>query len=453
MISSFEKSSVLKYTRLKKGELLLSEVELNLTRCPAGRRHIGVIFVPKQNRLKLAVIIILRILSLSIAVLPQVAMSQAAIQTDLLVVLYDAGETFMLQPVLPLLTENGINYKVLVMATARNLVSTSADFPKAHQIDLEKTCGVTAHVDPTHWERLQSLDEKDLQKVATCVEPKIILTGMASRIQVQIAQVLKRPGVKVSGAYDGFNPILTSSVAYRFLDQVDQVLVPLERIRAGVRTYRPHLPVEVVGQPALEKWVLASRNIDRNQILRQLPYLNPRQKTILYVGGYGDDYAEAFELFVQSARQIPNESFIVSAHPKMDGAFEKDIISQKKATNVHVLPSSVSTLEAAYIADLVVTQRSTVGTQALFLGRPVVYLDVPQTKFSNFSIENGWASQVTEAESFQNKVREVLANNNFQALDYFAKAKIPRNSAKRIADRLVDQLASSRQNRGKNHHR
>lgn len=374
----------------------------------------------------------------TIAALFLCVFAQGAVRSDILFVLYDAGETLALQPVMECLDNAHVKYAAMVMGTSRELMRG-----RPHVVDLNKDCGVNAVVDQTTWPRARALSDSDLSKAANCVSPALVVTGMVSKAQEQIAHAIARATVESVGYYDALTPLAAGTVAVEFLPELSELWVPTKPIADRIRQDYPRVLVQVVGQPTLENWAEKEKNLDEPAIRRQLG-LNEKQKTILYAGGYGEDYEEAFTLFANAASKLTGYNLLVSLHPKADGSFERRILREQGAEGrVYVIPKSISTLQAAAVSDLVVCQRSTVGMQALFMGRPVIYLDVKNSLYSDPAISNGWAPQFADVESFTAQIYSQLKFKPGEYLkDLYGRSGIPPQSAALMAGLLKDKLTA-----------
>jgi hypothetical protein len=306
-------------------------------------------------------------------------------------VLYDAGECNALMPVFDILELSGLNYHILAFATSSRLINKYQNRTVALSDDIRKKTNALK------WPRDQKLSEQEITKICTKLNTNYIVTGMVSTLQLQIAIALKARGAYVVGYHDSFSVIAHGGMTYSFLTHLDQLLVPSGAIAASVEGLRSDLNVQVVGQPSVETW---RQMLEENSDAEKQKFLRDDRFTIVYVGGYGGNYAEAFELFLDSVEELREKRILISLHPKVDGEFEGKLLSKKQCSHIEVLPKGVSTISAVLSSDLVVTHCSTVGVQAIFIEKPVLFFDVPGSKFSNVAIENGWAQQVFSKEEF-----------------------------------------------------
>ncbi|MBI4126401.1 MAG: hypothetical protein HY465_02800 [Deltaproteobacteria bacterium] len=378
---------------------------------------------------------------LALVLLLQTSFSFAADKpkkVDVLFVLYDAGETLALQPVMEQLDQTDISYRVLAVATAHTL---SKNHP--HSLDSKQDCRIKARIDATHWQRDTSLGDDDLEYAETCVTPRLVITGMASRFQEQLAERFQKNKITTAGYYDALSPMTRDAVGCTMTDKLSEVLVSSKKITESIRACSSSVRITVIGQPTLDTWqeALANTNI---AALRTTLKLKKEWPTILYAGGYGEDYAEAFTLFAQAAKKLSDMNLLVSLHPKSDGALEKRILRKRRPSflteRVKILPKTISTMQAATIADVIVTWRSTVGVQALFMGKPVIYLDVPGSSFTNIALDQKWSRKVSTPEDFQTALHKQLRRRKQKVDNAFEQAGVPEHGAAVMSDWIQQTL-------------
>lgn len=346
-------------------------------------------------------------------------------------VLYDAGETLALKPVMAELRQSKKEYRAIVMGAARDVMSG-----EANTIDITKDCKTESAVNRETWKREQQLPASDLEKINECFAADLLVTGMVSKVQYQIAAQMKKKKTKVVTFYDSLSPIL-SSLTESFLPVATTVFVPSQELAEKMLKLNSDAEVEVVGQPTLDAWAIGKEKLSEKEIFKRLPFIDKSRTTLLYAGQYGTQYEKAFRLFLKAAKNLTSYNLLVSLHPKADGSFERQAIADAKATNVFVLPKSLSTLEAAVISTVIVSQNSTVGVQACFMGKTVIYFDLPGSDYTDVAIEKGWATQVFDVETFARKAKLALSSTQSHNFDLYKSVGIPRDSSHLIVKKLT----------------
>ncbi len=349
-----------------------------------------------------------------------------------LFVLYDAGETKGLQPVFKELDKKSIDYAILAFSTALSLVESQQPAKS-----FDKNCGVVLSAERIHWSRTRKLSEKQIAKLKGCVRPKVIVTGVVSEVQAQVARSYKKEAF-VAGFYDAFSPPEEDTLVVRAGDSWDEIWIPTNKLSSSL--LKGHR-LRVVGQPSLEHWAQTTANVDPRKIYAKLE-LAATRPMVLYAGGYGRDYAEAFRLFVRATRAFPSLTFLLSLHPKVDGKLEKQILREEGAENIQVVPKTIDTKSVSVIAEVIVCHRSTVGVQALFMNKPVIYLDLPTGNYTNVAIQENWAVQVRSLNEFQKVLeRLVKKKSGDKPLDIYSLAEIPRRATLLISRVIEDRLS------------
>lgn len=353
-------------------------------------------------------------------------------QAEVVFVLYDTGETRALEPVIARLQEKKISTLVLGVGTSRELIGNRSDF-----LDVNAVCGVRAKIDRTHWRRESALPALDVKRLEACFDASLVVTGMASRFQSQLAEALySKKDSKVWGYFDGFSRESVNATSTEFIESLDQVLVPARSVEAEFKIRASQKVVKTVGQPSLEKWKAIMETLDKAKLRKSLN-LTDATPVILYAGGYGDGYEEAFRLFVRSVKGLSNYHVLVSLHPRVDGEFERRAIKEEKGNSIEIIPKEISTAEALAISEVLVSHRSTTGVQAVFAGKPAIYLDGEKDKYSDLAIENGWAQQVFSEPQFKRALARAVG---IKRRDIYRLAGIPKDSEKIIVDLVMREL-------------
>jgi hypothetical protein len=347
-----------------------------------------------------------------------------------LFVLLDAGETKALEPVMKEMDIAGLNYKIIAFGTAWDLIKKH---PKA--VDIYSETNAPVGLNSLKWDRFQSVDLEFLHNVYTLVPAEIVITGMVSKIQSQIGQFFKERGAEVLLYYDGFSPLTIHPFTIEMLHAASVILAPSSSVAKSIHALMPDLRIDVVGQPTLEHWINEIKRMDVQQ-LKSLLKLEDQKPFLVYISGYGKGYKEAFCLFVEAVQHVENFHIGISLHPRMDGTLERKILEDYKCSHVFIVPQGVPTSHVVSIADLVVNWQSTVGVQAAFLGKPVIYLDNESSDYYCLAIENGWAVKCTSVAEFLNILDSIKLETACWR-ERFQKSGLPRDSARIIFRKIA----------------
>ncbi len=368
---------------------------------------------------------------------------EAAPETiDVLMVAYDMGDTGPLKQVMQQFDQQKISYRVVAVGKASEELK---DYPTL--LNLEDF----PNNDLKAWSREKLFDGNIIKKLQEKVSPKIVITGMASAVQAQLINGFKSQGSYTMAFYDNFDPIIDKEYVQPFLKEiqaVDAYLIPaqptLESFKVHEKTKGAQL--KVVGQPALQVWDEIFKDTDR-KALREALGLNDQDQVVLFVGGYDTTYQDFFACFVEGAKNFeahPNIKFFVTYHPKTEGELEKQIIQEKKATNIHVIEKTgPSTQQMATLANVIVCHKSNVGMQALYKRIPVIYL-VKKGDYSNFALDQGLAKQVETSTDFVQTLALTLKAANQNNADFSQKMGIPENATQTIVDCVKEALSKKK---------
>lgn len=321
---------------------------------------------------------------------------------EVLFVVYDAGETFGLLPVVAPLKKHGTQVTwVPLTPWTRKILADENQACIEPPIDLNKM----AHLQDRHWDA----DIRYWEKKIRAATPHVVVFGMVSRIQEQLADTLRALNVTTRGFYDSFEPTRRGTIVLQISAKVDEVWVPNEQIRENLISLGI-ARVRVVGQPSLENWLrLSQKTVSQEIYLRQ--GIGQHQKVIVFAGQYGDGYEKVVQSFLAQANketlEDENLTVVVSPHPRTSGELERKLIDNLSNDRLLIAVADLTTAELATIASVVITWTSTVGVQAAFMGKPVIYYSLKSDGFRNDLTENDIAKRATP-DTFSRVLRGTL---------------------------------------------
>lgn len=343
--------------------------------------------------------------------------------TELLFIVQDAGETNAFIPFMKLLDEKKIPFQVLAGGTGEEILSKHS-FLKDHlsSTKLEKSCP-----------RDKKLSTTEIDHFVSLFSPKRILSGVAFEFQGQLMEAFQKNGSKTFAYWDNFsddgdNPYF--STAHQVEKKADVVLLPSQIVK-DAPSFKDRKELFVVGQPSLSFWQKGCIPED----FRKKLSLSKEKKTLLYVGGYGQDYEEAFYLFLKllSHGDFSTSTVLIVPHPKVDGSFERNALEEMSLPiDIRVL-SGVSTIDMAKICDIVLCHQSTVGMQALAIPKPVLFIMPKEQNYQNFIIDKGWVKRISEEDSLEEEIQKALKST---APNLFSLMGIPENAEERMFEAI-----------------
>ncbi|MBX7067614.1 MAG: hypothetical protein K1X28_10330 [Parachlamydiales bacterium] len=286
-------------------------------------------------------------------------------RTDILFHLHDAGETNAL---LPVIRQIDVDYLVVASGVSAGLL------------------------EPLPKERIRSFNQYSQ------IEPKLVITGVANAMQGEVLDYFHARGIPTWAYWDNFNADGESpyfKTAHSVEPKADLLLLPCESLRAAFA----NRPVRVVGHPTLDV---------------KLP-----SKVILWIGGYGKDYDEAYALFQEGMSQVADAVVIRQHHPKT---------GEKNQFKLN---------EAMRLADLVVCHQSTAAFQALAAGKRVLHVIPEGQEFDSLPLQRGLAMKVSRADGFAKAVQEAL---EMDVSGFFDLMGIPANSTEVCKSAILENL-------------
>lgn len=349
-------------------------------------------------------------------------------KTEILFYLQDAGETNALLPVIRKLDEQGVDCRVLVAGVADEIVQKSGIPQKIflHFSDLK----IQARVDK-NWSRSQRLPEEEINRLWEEIETKEFVSGVAYELQGQVIEGFSQRKIPTFAYWDnlnanGDNPYFYTANSVEA--KADILLLPSFSLE---KDFPNRQGKKVVGQPTLEEWKTQIEALDRNR-LRQKLGIQESQKAVLFIGGYGAEYEEAFRLFLKGISQNGSDFFFIQPHPKTDGSFERGLNG-----SALILNGEWTTLEAVAVSDIVVCHQSTVAFQALAAGKAVLNLIPESQRYDSLPLQKGLSKRVSQAEGLTPLLEKAESSSN----KFYDLMEIPANSVDLTLSVLLEGLS------------
>ena len=160
----------------------------------------------ENNRLRWAGLLSLVLIASLVALVAATQRSARARHVDVLFVLRDAGETLSLLPVMLALARspNNLTVTALIWGAARDVTAPGGNgnvpvpLPRGASFLTWKDVGATTM--PSDAARDPRLPDADVDRLLASVRPRVVVTGMVSAVQLQVALAYRRGGG--SGARD-----------------------------------------------------------------------------------------------------------------------------------------------------------------------------------------------------------------------------------------------------------
>ena len=365
-----------------------------------------------------------------------VAMANPTNPTDILFIAYDQGESNAFIRIQDQLDKRNIPYKIIAFGRAAEIFKHHPGLIKITELLDNQT--LRNH-------REQGISEAVAQQVSKTTRAKIIYSGMASKAQAQLMNIYGKNGSHLIAFYDNFDPVESKSYVQPFLseiDRIDEFHLPSEITATSFSALKQSKKADaiVTGQPVLEGWDEIFDKTDPVE-LRQKLEISTKQSVVLFAGGYDGDYPNSFRIFLKAAKLMPDTQFLVTHHPKYSGELEQKLMHQEATVNVRLLHShQASTPELSTLASVVVVHKSTIAQQALYKGKPVIY--IANDEFNNFILEKQLANRVHTPEMLKKELDTLLIRNKNQPPS-LKPLGIPDNASQRIAELLQNHLKNN----------
>jgi hypothetical protein len=295
-----------------------------------------------------------------------------------------------------LLTGTLVSEKTGVLFHLHDAGETNALLPVIRELDAEYlilTSGIAGNL-------LESIPKEKVRPFShySHIEPKLFITGVASELQAEVLDFYRSRNVPTWAYWDNFNADGESpyfETARSIEAKADVLMLPCESLKKEFSNRTTF----VVGHPTLDI---------------KLP-----SKVILWIGGYGNEYEEAYALFQEGMSQLEGCLLLFQHHPKT---------GQKN-------PFKLS--EAMRLADLVVCHQSTAAFQALAAGKPVLHVIPEGQSFDSLPLQKGIAKKVSRVEDFPNALQEALEQD---VSGFFDLMGIPENSTDVLRETILKGL-------------
>jgi hypothetical protein len=365
-----------------------------------------------------------------------------------LFILFDAGETNALTPVIEKLREDtSCDISVLVMGTARELVKTRSFYSLCQDVnDL-----VQEKID-RNWPREKELLPEQIESILSKIslnQPTVV-AGVASAIQGQLLDAFTPTAEKTIAVWDNFNASGAGSAmsqAHETQKKAQYLFVPSEYV-ANAAEFKDRDPntIKIVGSPSLQRFVADVANQKSS---------STSKASITIVGGYGEEYEKSFKLMIDcliktnlwKPGSLFHRKLIIQLHPKSDGSYEKFIVNTKyeqrkmnhsDCSNLHnweILHSqkAQNTPKAVSKSHIILCYSSTVGFQALACKKHVIFVVPKDDPYTNLAIDLKLAKKVATHEELKQEIIKPTPNLE---RDIYKVLGIPKNSCHLFLDNL-----------------
>lgn len=344
------------------------------------------------------------------------------IQTERLCVLYDAGESNALIPLLLKWEKEGKDFRVLVTATAETIVKPESFLGKRLTL---KDLGIEENID-NQTPRTQLLSEVSIKRLED-IQPELVLVGTASKIQEQFLKQFSNAATVAfvdNFYYDTNNE--TFQTVKKVQANARDVFCPSQEVINILNENEEHRSLthkptyHVVGKPSLEVWEKEISQVNSNEVMTKLGLSKSKGPIVTFIGGYGYGYDLVNPIIDEFAEKLKQAGYqiIIQPHPKI----------------AHQI---VKTTEALAVSDYVVGYNSSVVLDASICGKKTVFFIPKERPYQHFAITKGYLAKV---ENYEELLAYLKQKNETQ--DVRQILNVPVNSTQLISEK-IDKLVSA----------
>lgn len=326
-------------------------------------------------------------------------------QHETLFVLHQAGETNDLIPIINALKSKNNIYYVLTLGVAAELAKDKIFSTNVYTLNDLQICSTIDKYSP----RTATLSNEQIEKIADSFFVSQVVCGVPTLIEAQIIDAFKRRGVKTLAYWDNLSangPDAYFATALKVQKSADLILLPSKAL-SEAEEFADRLPQQkiLIGKPSMKEWKKTFESINTKAMRAMLGIKEPSELVITWIGGYGLAHKKAFELFVSclqnlSAEERPSK-LIIQNHPNANKEeLDPYFYFPKNDPMILAEEKKISTIEAAAIADVVISYNSTAALQAMLLGKKVIFVVPEGDPYSNIAIDKELAYKVSDADSF-----------------------------------------------------
>jgi len=176
--------------------------------------------------------------------------------------------------------------------------------------------------------------------------------------------------------------------------------------------------IVVTGQPRYDFFYNIEKVYSKQEFVKKNK-INPNNKIVLWAAVFqgipiNDDIRDIKALF-SAFERMKGVTLIIKPHP-WDSKVYIELIEKLKSDynlNILLMPNNSDTFELLYICDLLITRNSTVGMEAVALGKPIVVLDLDKKRrISGLDyVEDGIALGIYSDKNIQEIISYLLTND------------------------------------------
>ena len=330
---------------------------------------------------------------------------------SILFICCDMGETRALVPIMHEMQVQNIDFDIVAMGASIEELKKS-DHLKDRIVRIVENIDTVKH---------RSRPIENVAQIVEGLNPAVVISGPASKAQGQILAAL--PGKKIV-YLDNFNYDTASSAfetAIEIAKIAQELLCVSNVVKDQIQSAAPSLKdraIKPLGRPSLENWVRQIEAVDRPAALKKV-HFQGEKKVVTFIGGYGARYDNFVNAAYASAKMVlENAGYQVHIqhHPNLK------------------IEQPLTTPEAVGLADFIVCYDSTVGFEALFANKQVIYLQPEGMEvYDNIAIQKKLAQRVQT----NDQLLAALEPTSITNTDIYETLGVERNSIDAIVQHIL----------------
>ncbi len=384
--------------------------------------------------------------------------SDAKESCDFLFIPHDAGESYMLQPVIDRFASNS-SYSFLILTLGQP--STDIYAGNYTQQRTLSSLGIDdiQIEDGTEQARAQLLSDKDIKIILESIQTTFVVTGMVYSMQAQISSSYKNVyDSTIVGLDDSFSlwdPNSILSTEFTSPGIVDEVFFTADDIAFGMSNEASPTPIvaTVTGSPTLDSWEVVASDVANIRHVRNVIYSKDGEEDdfigIVFAGGYTDSIASPYDASlrvlcttaINVVSSSSNYRFLFSPHPGYDPRTYEVPRFKKWGCGEDIIrvlseDEGFSTAEVVAASNVSLSECSTVGGQSLAISKPHSFISRSYACVDIFT-EAGLIPYSLTPEILEETITETFhVENYYVPRSDIVAAGIPLLSTERIWNRM-----------------
>jgi predicted glycosyltransferase len=306
---------------------------------------------------------------------------------NLLFVLFDAGETNGLIPVIRE-AKKDINDKVTIIslaASSKILKRKNIPFKTFQDYISKKDIDFSVNYNKISYDHsagffipLRNVSTfKLINKIIETEKPDVIITGLVSEPEFDFLKIGKKKNIPTCGFYDFYDVPGKNSIFWKGLKEAEHIFVSTEEIKQKLIVAKKNLKLNLIatGHPNFSRLSTLKNDYNRIELLKRANLKNKRY--FIFTTQYSKGNDELLILLIEILKEKhKNFNLIIAAHPNQDPKHYKKIIEESGiSSQISLLNrNKMNVYEAMLLAEIVFTQTSTTGFEAVLLDKDLIHI-------------------------------------------------------------------------------